>query len=100
MSGKKGHSGGARPGAVTELFGALITDEIRNLARARLLGRIKNLAPRGCDLATREKATLALLLIKEINDRLRPKDTEAALIYGVSERSMRGKNAEEYRKGL
>jgi hypothetical protein len=80
----------SRP-SVSDLFGEQITEEIRELARQRLLGRIKNLAPRGCDQVIREKATLALLLIREINKELRLKDSEKALLFGVSESALRGK---------
>ena len=67
------------------VFAHHLSDEILGLARERLLTG-GNLAPRGCD---KRKAKLALLVVIAINPKETLKRSEAALLYGISENSLR-----------
>ncbi len=71
--------------SIDELFANQITEEIKELARTRLLEG-GNLAPRGCD---RRKAKLALLLVLEINRREVLTREEAAILYGITRDTLR-----------
>jgi hypothetical protein len=75
---------------IEQFFSSQITDEIRTMARDRLLGG-KNLAPRGCD---RRTTKLALLLVIEINPREVLTRSEAAILYGIKEDTLRNGNNE------
>lgn len=71
--------------SIDDLFSAEITEEIRTAVRSRLLDG-GNLAPRGCD---RRRAKLALLIVLEINPREVLRRSEAALLFGVKEQTLR-----------
>lgn len=73
--------------SLAELFGEDLTEEIKALARGRLLEG-GNLAPRGCD---RRKVKLALLVVIETNPYELLCREEAAVLYGISRNTLRDK---------
>jgi hypothetical protein len=75
---------------IEQFFSSQITDEIRDMVRGRILDGT-NLAARGC---CRQKAKLALLLVIEINPREVLTRSEAAILYGVTEKTLRDGNTE------
>lgn len=70
-----------------QLFGQDLTEEIKALARKRLLEG-GNLGRHGCD---RKKAKLALLLVREINPTEVFNREEAALLFGINRQTLRDK---------
>ncbi len=68
-----------------QIFASELTEEIKDLAKRRLLEG-GNLGARGCD---RRKAKLALLVVIQINPRETLTSGEAAVLYGVSENTLR-----------